>query len=169
MLIYMIVALAGMVPGQAEFKTDDVHICVNIQSSIYTYKVTNLATSPIVRFEVKQHAAYNFIVPNGWQKEISAGVFRAWANDPQAAIQSKKTAEFSLRVSSKGAVLGREPAKVGFQSGKTIAVSGVWVPVPEPRSYIALVAAAILIILLVHTAVLVSRDRREGKKPINDA
>ena len=165
----MIIALTGMVSGQAEFKADCVRICVNVQSNIYTYKVTNLSTSPIVRFEVKQHVSYNFIVPEGWQHEISSGVLQAWTSNRQMAIQPDRTAEFSLRVSSRGAVLGRTPAKVQFQSGETITVPGVWAPTPEPRSYIALVVGLVLILLLLHTTALVYKSRRAKKASINDA
>lgn len=50
MLLCLILALAGTIPGQAEFKADSVLICVDIHSSIYNYKLTNLGTSPIVGF-----------------------------------------------------------------------------------------------------------------------
>ncbi len=169
MVVYLAIVLAGMVSNQAEFKTDDVRICVDVQSSVYTYKVTNLGASPIVRFEVKGHAAYNFMAPEGWQKVVSSGVFQAWTSEHRAAIRSNKTAEFSLRVSSEGAVLGRVPAKVQFRSGETATVAGVWAPVREPRSYIALVVGLILVVLLLHTAIFVYRDRRGKKAPVNAA
>lgn len=168
-LTYLIIVLAVMLPGEAEFKNDQVNVHVNIRANIYTYKVTNLSTSPIVRFEVDEHACYNFMVPEGWEKEISSGLFRAWTTNPQAAIRSNKTAEFSQRVSSTGAVLGRAPAKVQFQSGKTLMVPEVWVPVSEPASYIALVTGLVLSIVLLHTAILLYRDRRGSKATVNDA
>ncbi len=149
--------------GQAEFKTDEVCIGVGIQSNIYTYKLTNLSTVPIVSLEVKQHAAYNFLVPEGWQKEVSKDTFRAWTDNPQTAIKANQTVEFSMRVSSQGAVLGGRTAKVQFQIGKAVTIPNVWVPVPEPRSYIALVVGIIAVILLLHVAILARREHRKEK------
>jgi len=169
MLVYLIVAFAGLVSNQAEFETDHVRIRVTIKSNIYTYEVTNLSESPIVHFEVKRYAAYNFIVPEGWQEESSSDIFRASTSNSQTAILSNETAEFSLRVSSAGAVLGTTPAKVQFQSGKTSTVPGVWAPVAEPRSYGALVAGLITAIVLLHTAFLVYRNRRRPKATTNGA
>ena len=166
MLICLVIALTGLASNQAEFKTDHVRISVDIHSNIYTYRVTNLGTNPIVHFEVRQHAAYDFIAPEGWQKEVSSSVFRAWTSNPETAIHSRETARFSLRVSSKGAVLGRTLAKVRLQSGETVTLSGVWTPVPEPCSYIALVAGLVLVVLLLHTGVLAYRDRR-ARKSVN--
>lgn len=172
MLIYLVIALTGItgaVPGQAEFKTKEVAICVNLQANIYTYKVTNLSISAIKSFEVSQHVAYNFTAPNGWQIETSQGIFRAWTNDTKTAIATGKTAEFSLRVSSKGAVLGGKKAKVEFQSGKTITVPGVWSPVQEPKSYIFWLTGLILLLLLLHTAIVTGKDFRRKKLSISDA
>jgi hypothetical protein len=152
---------SNLAPGQAEFQTEEVIIRVNINSSIYTYKVTNLGMSPIVSFSILQHASYNFNAPDGWEKQVLAGQFRAWTNNSQMAIQPKETAEFSMRVSSKGAVLGKAPAIIQFQSGQTATVPGVWVPTHEPRSYIVLIAFVVLLIIILHTSVLARRNRQK--------
>jgi len=160
MLAYVFIALTIATPNQAEFKTDQVSIKVDIQSNIFKYEVTNLGASPIVGFEAQHHASYNFIVPDGWHKEDSSDLFKAWTDDLELAIGPGKTAEFSMRVSSRGAVLGRAPAKVRFQSGQTATVPNVWSPSPEPRSYIFLIAGLTLFIILLHTAALVRKNRR---------
>lgn len=150
-------------PGYAEFKTDQVCIRVKIRSNIYTYEVTNLGTSAIDGFEVKQHAAYNFTGPDGWEEQICPDTFWTRTNNPQAAIGPNMTAEFSMRISSKGAVLGLGPAKLHLRSGRNITVPDLWVSAPEPKSYIALVAGLIVFIMLLHTAILTYRERQREK------
>ncbi len=161
--VFAVLQNKNLLPGSAEFKNDDVHIIVNIQSSVYTYKVTNPGNSPIVKFEINQHAAYNFLTPKGWEKEEASDIFRAWTDDPENAIEGKKAAEFSMRVGSSGAVLGLGTAKVYFKSGKISTFDSLWVPAPEPKSHIILVAVLILAVMLLHTAIIVYKKRRGGK------
>lgn len=166
MLFCLVFAFIGAVPGQAVFKTDHVHVCVNIQSSVYTYKLTNLTSSPIVGFEVKQHAGHGFKVPKDWQQEISQANFKAWTSIPRTGIHKNSTAEFSFNVSTKGAVLGRSPVKVLFKSGESVTLFDVWASSKEPPNYIALVAGLILVILLLHS-VIVARKNRRGENSIS--
>jgi hypothetical protein len=149
-----------MLPNEVDLETGDVHIHVNVGSNIYTYTVTNLAASPIVEFEVEPYHAYNFAAPEGWDIEHSEDIFHAKAGNTGPAIRTGEGAEFSLRMSSAGAVLGYAPVKVRFQSGKTVTVPDVWAPVPEPRGYTYLIAVVILAIMLLHTAVVVYKKRR---------
>jgi len=165
---YLTVVLLCVFPNEAEFEAEDVHVHVSVRSNIYTYTVTNLGTSPIIAFEVREHSAYNFIAPEDWDKEFSGGVARARAGNTEVAIRPGEAADFSLRLSSKGAVLGYAPAKVHFQSGKTVTISGVWATVPEPRGYVGWVSAIVLIILLLHTTVLVYKDRRRQKAFVSE-
>jgi len=158
---------AGIAANQAEFGGEDARIVVSIQSSIYTYEVRNLSDRPIVGFEVAQHAAYNFHAPEGWQIDTSSDSFRAWPDPSTAGIAPGQTAEFSMRVSSKGAVLGRASAKLKLRSGQTIEVPDVWAPAPEPAGYFALVAGMILLIALLHSAVIIHRKRRTKKTPVS--
>jgi hypothetical protein len=167
-LIYFTIMFACVLPNEAEFQADQVRIHVNVSSNIYTYTVTNLDTSPVIGFEIREHNAYNFTAPENWDKEISGGFFRARVTNKEAAVFSGKSADFSMRSSSKGSVLGYEPVKVQFQSGKTVAVPNVWAPAPEPRGYIALVVAIVLIILLLHTTVLVYKDSRRKKAFVSE-
>jgi hypothetical protein len=164
MLAYLLVTLAIMAPNQAIFEADHVSIKVDIQSNIFKYEVTNLGASPIVGFEAQHHAAYNFLVPDGWHKEDSSDLFKAWADDSELAIGPGKTAEFSMRVSSRGAVLNQAPAKVRFLSGQTVIIPNVWSPSPEPKSYVFLVASLFLFIILLHTAVIAFKNRRSRCK-----
>jgi len=166
-LKYVIIALAGAVPGQAEFKSNEFRVCVKVRANIYTYQVTNLSTSPIVRFALKQHATYNFTAPKGWQTEIISGVFQAWTDKWETGISPNESGEFSLRVSSSGAVLGSTTAKVTFQSGQTASIREVWAPAGEPKSYFWLVAGVMLSIMLLHTAV--GAGRRRARKACSKA
>jgi len=157
---------AHLPPNQAEFRDEHVCIAVDIESNIYTYKVSNLSSSPIVGFTVTQHAAYNFQAPDGWQMDTSGKLFQAWTEIPTTGIAPGKTSQFSLRVSSKGAVLGRAPAKLELQSGRTIELANVWSPVPEPRSHIALVAGIMFLIVLLHSSIIILRNRRVRKSSV---
>ncbi len=152
-------------PNQMKSANDDASITVDVHSNIYTHTVSNLSRSAIVGFEVGQHAAYNFETPEGWQTDSSGGTFRAWAEIPAKGITPGQTGEFSMRVSSKGAVLGRAAARVNFESGQTAELADVWSPAAEPRSYIALVAGGMLLIVLAHSAIIAARDRRAQEPP----
>jgi hypothetical protein len=162
MLACVLMILAAMPPNQAEFKVEQVSIKVDIQSNIFRYDVTNLSTSPIICFEAKHHAAYNFQAPDGWHKEDSSNLFKAWTDDPQSAVGPNKTGQFSMRVSSRGAVLGQAPVRIQFQSGQIVSVSDVWSPSPEPRNYVFLVAGLTLFIILLHSSVLIYKEHRKG-------
>ncbi|MHC4076731.1 MAG: hypothetical protein ACYSRZ_10050 [Planctomycetota bacterium] len=171
MLIYFIIAVIGLGPNHAKFGNDQVRINVEIRSSIYTYKVTNLTDSYIVRFELIQHSAYDPTAPEGWKKKIALGTdfYQAWTDDILAGIEPGKTGRFSLRIGSKGAVLGKGPVKVQFKSGKVVTISDVWAPVAESETYIATVAATVLAIVVLHNVIVVLRNRRQKKPAISDA
>lgn len=155
-------------PGQAVFKSQEATIGVDIQSSVYTYKLTNLGTERIVGFETGQSATYNFIVPEGWEKEVTGGIFKSYATRPVYGIEQNRTAEFSQRVSSKGAILGKKDAKIIFESGNATIIPDVWAPVVEPKSYIALVAGLILTVIVVQTLI-VTRKFQTASSDVNDA
>jgi hypothetical protein len=163
MLACILIALVNVSGNDAEFKNDLVRIHVEVISNIYIYRVTNLSAEPLVSFEVEQYAAYNFKRPLGWQKNTSPDRFRAWTEDPSIGIAPNDTATFSLRVSSRGAVLGSGKVSVGFRSGQTCDLTKVWIPVREPLSYIVLVAGVFLVIILLQSAIIL-RKRRQTKR-----
>lgn len=150
--------------NEAEFRNECVCITVNIQANIYTYRVTNLSESAIVGFRVPQHAAYNFRAPEGWEMDISPKLFSAWTEIPARGISSGRSSDFSMRVSSRGAVLGHEAVKLKLQSGGEIILPDVWSPVAEPRSHIVLIAGVILFIVLLQSTIIILRDRRASGK-----
>ena len=154
---------ASLPASQTESSNEYAKITVNIQSNIYRYTVSNLSSSSIVGFEVVQHAAYNFQPPDGWQTDTSGDFFKAWTDTPATGIAPDETGQFSMRVSSKGAVLGLASAKLKLQSGQTIELKDLWCPVPEPKSYIALVAGLILLLALLHSVIIIKRSRRANK------
>jgi len=166
----MIIALAVTTSDQAVFKTDQVEIAVNIHSSIFQYRITNLSQEPINFIEFNHTAAYAFTAPEGWQyKQASSKVFETWTEASSAAIYPGKSKDFSLRVSSKGAVLGLLPIKIKFLSGETIAVPDIWAPSPEPISYVYLVLGMLFVILIAHTAIIVYKNRRRKNIEIKSA
>lgn len=169
MFLRIIISLLTISTAQTEFKTDQVSIEVDIHSNIYSYKVTNLSSSPIVDFQIGQHAAYNFIAPDGWNIETAKGLFRAWTDDTDKAIQPKNNALFSMRVSSRGASLNAAPVVIKFKSDTTVQVPHVWYPAPEPRSHIILVVSMMLLIILTHTAIVLFKASKQKKISSNDA
>jgi hypothetical protein len=134
---------------------------VTVSASIYSYEVANLHTSPIVGFQIGQYHCYSFEVPDGWEREISPDILRAWTDKPLLAIGSGGKAKFSQRVTSRGAVLGKSDLVLKFASGEKTAVTGVWAPVSEPAAYARTIAAVVLLIVVTHTVYIVRRRRAE--------
>lgn len=131
-------------------RQDDITIDVGIESSNYTYKITNQGDDPITAVEFRPHAAHLFGAPADWNKEQEPGVFRARAPKPDDYLSQGQTGTFTLRVSSRGAILGSMPVTVQTASGRTIALKGVWGPVPESRIYIGAVAATLALLIIWH-------------------
>ena len=169
MLIYLTIALVAATAEPMTVKTDLARLDVTVASGNYTYELTNLSDSPIVDFQIPQHAAHLFTAPQGWRIESSPTVFKATATEPFAAIEPDESATFTFRVSSKGAVLGRIDAVVKFQSGQETIISEVPAPTPEPKNYIMLVGGAVLAVMLIQTLILIRRRRRAGKTPFTAA
>ena len=163
MVVFIAAFVFGILPNEAEFKGDGIRLGVEIASSIFTYELSNMGEDAIVGFEMREYACYNFKVPEGWGMEIGGGVFKGWAGDSNLFIGGGEKGRISLRVSSRGAVLGTAPFVVKFESGKTITIDGVWSPVREPRSYAWLVAGTALFIFVFHTVVVGLRQRRKMK------
>jgi len=159
-LIYLTSSVLYATPGSAVFENDKVSISVTIHSGIYKYEVTNRDSEPIVGFEICHHSAYNFLAPNKWEVENTDKIFRARTDDAWESIDPNDTKKFSLRVSSKGAVLGTSPVKIQFQSGKIVTLDGVWAPIKEPRSYVYLVAGVIFVLMAGHSIFVVHKKRK---------
>jgi len=147
-------------PGNARFGNDKVSISVTIHSNIYKYEVTNHDSEPIVGFEIYQHAAYNFMAPDAWEVESTRAMFHAWTDKKWVSIDPNQTKEFSLRVSSTGAILGISPVKIWFQSGKVVLLDGVWAPVKEPRSYVYFVASIVFVLATGHSIFVIHKKRK---------
>ena len=158
---YWMLILLGVLPNQAEFRSEKIDIVVDVSSSIYTYVVRNHSSDPVVGFEIPQHASYNFTVPKGWQHEASDGLFKCLAKEPSAAIADGQKGEFSLRVSSAGAALGAVTARVVFRSGDAAVIRGVWAPVRRSRNYALLVTATMVALVVAHAVIMATRDRHK--------
>ena len=151
---------------EAEFKTDKASVQVSIDSSVYTYKVTNLQESPIVSFKINHRNSYAFTPPQGWTRESMPSTFYAETNEPDKSIGFEKTSEFTVRVSSRGAILGKTKLELRTKSGEIITIPAVWAPTAEPAGYPAAVAGTVIAILLFQ--VLIIRLRKKQKASIKE-
>ncbi|MHC4222214.1 MAG: hypothetical protein ACYST9_07300, partial [Planctomycetota bacterium] len=115
----------------------------------------------IVKFTIKEHAAYDPKAPAGWQTKMTSEDFSAWTDDPQTAITKNKTGEFSVRVGSKGAALGKADAQIKLSSGETIIIPQVWSPAPESKTNIIAVTLALFTIVLFHSLIIVRKKHRD--------
>jgi hypothetical protein len=125
-------------------------VTASVDASIYRWVVQNRGPEVLVRFELPQEHCYNQSVPKGWDWSYEDGVFSAWAGQPESAVQPGRTAEFTARVSSTGAVLGLRPLTLGVGSGRNIVAGESWAPVAKPGSMVALVVVAIVAISALH-------------------
>lgn len=151
--------VVSLTPSTVEH--EGVRVSVSIQSHIYTWAITNLGTPPISSFEIELHNTYVQQAPAGWAIEIDGDRFRALATHEREAIHPNQTKEFTARVSSGGAVLGRIPLTVGFDGAlEPLTLVAVWGPVRKPRSMVVLVALTVAGIAVVHALVLTLRNRK---------
>lgn len=151
MICYLLIlAISISNPKSLDLRHSDFDLSVTINSNIYTYRLKNTGSETIVGIELPQHAAYNFICPQGWIVEATSDKAAASVLDSQKGIHPYQEGIFSMRVSSRGAVLGAAPITVHFQSGRSAAVPDVWVPVPEPSYYRFTVAAIVLSLVFYH-------------------
>ena len=160
MLAVIIIAAAGLLPNQAEFMSEDVHLLVEINSGIYSYHITNLSYSKITKVEFSHHATYNFKMPKGWAEEVTSSSITSNCENIKDALSYKQKGKFSMRVSSGGAVLGERPVKITFQSGEIDVIKNVWAPIPEKRSQFIWILSATAIILIAHLYIS-SRSQRK--------
>ncbi len=151
--------------GAFEVETGGVRIRADVQSSIYTWQVTNVSAPPITRFQIGQHHGYYFVGPKGWQVDADDRTFRAWTGDTLRALYPGRTGTFSLRMSSGGAILGPVRAEVGFGSAEPVVFDGVWSTAAEPGRVVSLVAIVLLAVMVGHTMLLARRDRVRATSP----
>ncbi len=152
--------LAGAAFVPAVVEQDGVRIAVEIDSHVYRWTVTNVDAPPIVGLELEVTNCYDEHAPDGWAVAIEGRRFSASATDESRAVRRGQAVAFSARVASVGAVLGPVPATLWTApEGDAIVFAGVWGPVAMPRSQVALVAAVISAIVLVHWLVLGRQGR----------
>jgi hypothetical protein len=160
--------LIGMASPPAEVEQEGVRIAVTLSSHIYMWDVTNLGPEPITSFEIAYHRCYQHIVPEGWEYEVDRRLFRAWAVDPEAAIQPNQTRSFRARTASGGNRLGTVTARVGLgpDGARTVVFEEVWGPVKKSRGLVALVAVLVGVIAAFHAVMLGRRARTKERDPI---
>ena len=155
-----LLAVLAADPGTAVFEGEGVRLEVAVESHIYEWTLTNLGDSPVTSFEVGQYHMYNHTAPDGWQIDAQDDVFRAWTDDPGAAIRPRQTGTFQARVSSAGAVLGEVDAIIGFSEGGDVRVEHVWSAVPEPIGKVAAIVGTIIAVALLHVWLVRRRLKR---------
>jgi hypothetical protein len=165
----LVILIAAAALGPARVEKDGVRIRVDVRAHVYTYTVVNLDASPITRFEIEQHNAYDFQAPDGWEFEAEQGIFRAWATGEEAAIRYRQPRRFTMRVSSKGAVLGPVEARMSRESGDSVVIADLWGISPEPRATILLVSFVVTAVILIHAWLLARRDRRAAVRAVSAA
>ncbi len=144
------------------FECQQAKLKVEVQASIYTYSVTNLSHAAIVSFEILCHSSYSFQGPNQWKKSYSDSIYRAWTQEVQAGIQPQETKTFSLRVGSKGAVLGHVPLSLSYINGECVQIRDIWSPQPEPARYRIYLGILLFLVLSFHF-LWVQRKRSRGQ------
>ena len=159
--ILALTTIAG--PAYADVEVDGVRIRASVRANVYTYELTNLRREPVSKVEIPGHESYRFTVPDGWEYSGEGGVLRAWTSNENNAIKPGDSGSFSIRVSSKGASLSLVRAKVELTSGESIVFDKVWGAVPQPTSYIALVAGGVVVIFALHAWLLTRADRKRAK------
>jgi hypothetical protein len=167
MLSHVFILVAAMTTGgdtgnAMTIEQDGVRIVATVQAQVYTWHVTNIDAAPIMRFSVQHHNTYNHGVPSGWEHIDEDSVLTAWTNDPRMAIGRGQTRSFDARSGSAGSMLGPVTLTLGFDSdSQDITVAGVWGPAPKHRGIVVLVALALVIIGLFHTAMVRRSMKRQ--------
>lgn len=152
--------LAAPTPGVLVVDADGVRVRVRVHANVYTYDITNERATAIREFAVPYSDGHTFTAPDGWTLSAEDGVFRAEAPENGRAIASGQTGSFSFRTTTHGAALGFVDLRLGAASGMSSAVPHVWGAVPLPSSYVLLMAAFVLALAGLLTAVLDRTDRR---------
>lgn len=147
--------------GVAGWEKDGVQVRVHVESSLYTYTLTNRAASPIIGFEVGQYHTYDYQTPPGWSWQTKAQRVNVIAQDASRAVLTGQSVELSMRVTSDGAVLGTTQAKVILANGRTVDFERMWAPQAPPFYDLYLVPAVLILIIIFH-AYLVRRYRRDN-------
>ncbi len=138
----------------------------------YKWTVTNHHSSPIVYIQFPHFHADMFQTPVGWNQKCTylvnvgvpdvPGTCTASVDAPRKGIQTGRSAQFDMRISTGGAQ--RRPGKVTvrFADGSATIVSGVELPTRSSTSerLVALVGLG-----LVFGILLLTRWRRRRKKP----
>ena len=133
-------------------RADGVRIESEIDGRIFKWRVINVDAEPIMRFEAPVYKVYNHKLPDGWEFDRQSNTaFIAWATGPTSAIRKGRTAQFSARASSSGAVVRAGTVEVGFQRGGSLEIHDVIIPQPERLSTLLippLVITAIVVLLV---------------------
>ncbi|HRR84888.1 MAG TPA: hypothetical protein P5316_07745 [Phycisphaerae bacterium] len=143
----------------------------------YEWTVINKHSLAIVEVEFPHYHAdlFQIIPPAGWEQECTylvnvgvpdrPGVCIARRKPPNPGIPPGGQHLFAMRLTAKGALVGKGKVTIKFADDRTVIVPGVTLPVPPPPSFklLPLLGAAIIFGLwvLVRT---VRERRRKGQR-----
>ena len=159
LIVFLLPVLAG-----SELHHDGIQVRVEVVAQIYTWTVRNENAEPIMSFAIDTYNSYNHQAPEGWEVTAEDDHFRAWTNERHRAIQPHRSAEFSARVSSYGAVLGEEVLSLGTGGGDPTPIGKVWAPVGRPLSQYILIPGMIVLIALLHLLLLARSSRSRPRE-----
>lgn len=139
----------------------------------YQWRVTNQSNSPIVRIEFPHYGADLFHAPPDWtqgtQKEMNL-VNVGWEDEPGVCFATMPgpgllpgaTAEFGMRISSRGALKGEGTVRIQFADGTWAKIPGVELPVMPTRTspYLGVVAMGAMLLVFI-----IVRESRRRKQP----
>jgi hypothetical protein len=153
-MVWMFALLATATP-YFETEQEGIRIRAEVAASRYTWTITNVSAPPVTGFAIDVHHTYDFIAPEGWDhtEPRPAGEFRAWARNRAGAIGQGRSAVFSARVNSRGAILGVGSGRIETADGATMSVAEVWRPVPESTRTRLIVAGVLVALALLHLLV----------------
>jgi len=161
-----LLAIMTTVVAAFEAEKDGVKLRADVAANLYTWTITNASHSPITSFAIDVHHTYDFQGPDGWEIDgpMPAGEFRAWTDEFDLAIKPNESARCSVRVNSRGAILGIGTAKIKFAGGTEVLIADVWRPVPESVRTRVVVAVGISALAALHVLGGVVRSRRKSRR-----
>ena len=90
-----------------------------------TWTVTNRTDKPCTRIFIPVSAAYDHVVPEGWEFERTVTALHAWTDHPTQAISPGQSAEFRITSGGNGGKPGFATARLTLADGQDVFVSQV--------------------------------------------
>lgn len=175
MVLMMIVLSPRLPAATADDKLASIDGEVDPTRQNYEWFVTNHHTAPIVYIEFPHYRADVFNVPPRWKAETTflvnvgvpdkPGVCIARPEPPNPGILRGGSQPFSMRITAKGAAVGRGEVKIRFADGKETVIRDVVLPEPPPTDFKLLPLVGAAIIFGSWVLIRAIRDRRRKNQP----